>query len=262
MTILDFPLRKSRGQRITMTTCYDASLARIISTTPIDCVLVGDSCAMVIHGHDTTLRATVRMLASHTRAVRAGAPASFIIADMPFLSVRRGIHHAIEAAGSLVRAGANAVKIEGIAGNEETVSFLVESGIPVMGHLGLTPQFYHSLGGWRVQGRTEEAAAKLAEQARAFQNVGAFSLVLECVPENLATSIAKALEIPVIGIGAGRHVDGQVLVLHDLLGLSAHRPGFARSYIDGAALVTEALGQYCADIQSEKFPADSEVFTA
>jgi len=161
-----------------------------------------------------------------------------------------------------VRAGADAVKIEGIAGNEAVVRHLAESGVPVMGHLGLMPQFYHAMGGWKVQGRDGEGARRLVADAKAFQDAGAFALVLECVPEPLAADITASLDIPVIGIGAGREVDGQVLVLHDILGLSGRQSTFARRYLDGAALVSEAIGRYCADVEGGTFPSAKEVFAS
>jgi 3-methyl-2-oxobutanoate hydroxymethyltransferase len=262
MTILDFSSRKAAGRPISMTTCYDASLARLISDTDIDCILVGDSCAMVIHGHEDTLGATPSMMATHTKAVRSGAPKAFIVTDMPFLSVRQGLTRAVRCAGNLLRAGANGVKIEGIAGNEAVVARLTESGIPVMGHLGLTPQLYHSLGGWKIQGRTDTGAAKLRDEALCFERAGAFALVLECVPETLAASIAESLSIPVIGIGAGNAVDGQVLVLQDILGITPRLPSFARPYMEGKDLIHRALSAFDQDVKAKTFPGPAEVFTA
>ena len=245
-----------------MVTCYDASFARILAKTAVDCVLVGDSCAMVMYGESTTIPATVAMIARHTAAVRKGLPGKFIVADMPFLSCRKGTGAAVESAGLLIRSGADAVKLEGLSGNERAVSHIVGSGIPVMGHLGLTPQFYHSLGGYRVQGKDADAAKRLLDDALGLQDLGAFSIVLECVPESVGSEIAAALSIPVIGIGAGRQVDGQVLVLHDLLGLSGFRPTFARRYIDGEDLVAGALDSYCRDVSAGGFPSEAEVFAS
>lgn len=262
MTAPDFPKRKKANQKISMVTCYDATFAKIIASTKIDSVLVGDSCEMVVYGETTTIPASVEMMARHTAAVRKGLPEKFIVADMPFLSFRMGIAHAVESAGDLIRAGADAVKIEGCSGNEKIISHLVESGIPVMGHLGLTPQFYHSLGGYKVQGRNAEAAKILTEQSLCLQGLGCFSLVLECVPESLGGEISRSLDIPVIGIGAGRQVDGQVLVLHDLLGLTDFKPTFVHRYIDGASLVTGALNDYCAAISAGEFPSETEVFAS
>ncbi len=262
MTILDFPLRKKNNQKISMLTCYDATFAAILGSTSLDCLLVGDSCAMVVYGEQTTLPATLSMMVRHTAAVRRAAGDTFITADMPFLSYRQGRSRAARAAGELLRAGANAVKLEGLTGNELVIEHLVHSGIPVMGHLGLTPQFYHSLGGWRVQGRDQASAEALMEQAQRLQLSGCFALVLECVPEALAAAITSALDIPVIGIGAGRAVDGQVLVLHDLLGFTSLKTSYARQYLDGAALVSSAVENYCRDVADVSFPSEREVFVS
>ncbi len=261
LTAPGFIKRKRNHQKISMVTCYDAAFAKIITRTDIDCVLVGDSCAMVMYGEKTTIPATMNMMREHTKAVRKGLANKFLIADMPFLSFRKGIPDAVEAAGELMQAGADAVKIEGITGHEETLAHLVHSGIPVMGHLGLTPQFYHSLGGYKIQGREKQAAQDLKAQALLLQELGCFSLVLKCIPEYLGGEITRSLVIPTIGIGAGREVDGQVLVLHDLLGLSDTKTSFARQYISGADLVANALNSYCKDISEGFFPSENEVFS-
>jgi len=264
LTAPDFAKRKKSNCKISMITCYDAAFAQIIAHTPVDCVLVGDSCAMIVHGEKTTIPATVDMMITHTRSVRTGLQAAglakFIVADMPFLSFRAGIPVAIEAAGALMRAGADAVKLEGVDGHEDVVHNLVQSGIPVMGHLGLTPQSFHTLGGHKVQGRNNSSAEVLKAQALKLEQLGCFALVLECIPEKLGGEIARQLSIPVIGIGAGREVDGQVLVLHDMLGLTGFTATFVHRYIDGSALVVQALKEYCDDIDSGAFPGATEVF--
>lgn len=262
MTALDFPKRKKNNQKIAMVTCYDSTFAKIVGATDVDCVLVGDSCAMVTYGEGTTIRSNVATIARHTEAVRKGLPEGFIVADLPFLSYRKGLIRAVEAAGTLIRAGANAVKLEGLDGNERAIAHFVESGIPVMGHLGLTPQSYHALGGYRVQGRGEGAAGKIKADALRLQELGCFSLVLECVPEPLGGDVSRSLGIPVIGIGSGREVDGQVLVLQDLLGLSGFKPRFARRYLEGEALVASALNDYCRDVASGSFPAEGEAYAS
>ena len=262
MTAPDFPKWKKNNRKISMVTCYDATFAALIGKTAVDCVLVGDSCAMVVYGEKTTIPATMETMIRHTEAVRNGLPDAFIVADMPFLSFRKGSSRAIESAGSLIRAGADAIKLEGVSGNERTIAHLVGSGIPVMGHLGLTPQFYHSLGGYKVQGRDSGAALKLKADALCLEETGCFALVLECVPESLAGEISRSLSIPVIGIGAGREVDGQVLVLHDRLGLTGFNPRFARRYLDGATLVKDALDGYCRDVASGAFPSEAEAFVS
>ena len=262
MNVQDFIAKKRRGERISMVTCYDAWSARLIAGTAIDCVLVGDSLAMVVHGHDTTLPADSAMMAAHTAAVRRGAPEAFIIGDMPFLSYRGSIEHAVENAGLLMQAGANAVKLEGAAGNVETVRYLVESGIPVMGHLGLTPQSVHQLGGFRVQGRGDEAAARLRREALQLQEAGCFSIVLEAMPAAVANDVSEALAIPTIGIGAGPGTDGQVLVLHDLLGFNTEfRPKFVRTWMDGAGQVRAALDGFHEAVVDGSFPAEEECYS-
>jgi 3-methyl-2-oxobutanoate hydroxymethyltransferase len=262
MNVQDFIMRKRRGERISMVTCYDAWSARLIADTAIDCVLVGDSLAMVVYGHDTTLPADSAMMAAHTAAVRRGAPEAFIIGDMPFLSYRGGIESAVENAGLLMQAGANAVKLEGAAGNVETVRYLVESGIPVMGHLGLTPQSVHQLGGFRVQGRGDEAAARLRAEALQLQEAGCFSIVLEAMPAAVANDVSEALAIPTIGIGAGPGTDGQVLVLHDLLGFNTEfRPKFVRTWMDGAGQVRAALDGFHEAVLDGSFPAEAECYS-
>ncbi len=258
--ILDFARAKREQRPIAMVTAYDALLARLVAASAVDVILVGDSVAMVAHGHDSTLHATVEMMVAHVAAVRRGAPDKWIVADLPFLAVRRGRVAAVDAAGALLRAGANAVKIEGVAGHAEEIRHVVGSGIPVMGHLGLTPQSVHQLGGYRLQGRSTADADRLREEAREVEACGAFALVLECVPEALATTITREREIPTIGIGAGAGTNGQVLVLSDLLGLDpGFRPRFARPYLEGASLVTGALDRFAADVRAARFPAREEI---
>jgi 3-methyl-2-oxobutanoate hydroxymethyltransferase len=244
-----------------MVTCYDSWSAALIAETDIDCVLVGDSLAMVIYGHDTTLPASIDIMTAHTSAVRRGMPKKFLIGDLPFLSYRKGLERAVESVGKLMTAGANAVKLEGAEGNIDLIHHLVESGVPVMGHLGLTPQSVHQLGGFRVQGRNEEAAARLVEQARELQQAGCFSIVLEAIPSTVAAEVTNALEIPTIGIGAGPEVDGQVLVLQDLLGVNtAFRPKFVRTWMDGSTLIRDALQAYHRDVRSRTFPNGEESY--
>jgi 3-methyl-2-oxobutanoate hydroxymethyltransferase len=259
-SIRDFARAHREAQPIVMVTAYDAALARIVATSEADAILVGDSVAMVAHGFQSTVHATLEMMVLHTAAVRRGAPEAVVISDLPFLSYRTGLVEATRAAGALIQAGATAVKLEGVAGHADVVAHLVESGIPVMGHLGLTPQSLHQLGGYRLQGRSEEEAARLREDARRLEELGAFSLVLECVPGALAAEVTQALAIPVIGIGAGAGTSGQVLVLNDLLGLDAgFRPRFARRYRDGHAEILEALNDYARDVRALRFPAEAEV---
>ena len=259
-SILDFARAKREERPIVMLAAYDALMARLIAASEVDAILVGDSVAMVVHGFPSTIHATVEMMCVHTAAVRRGAPAMMVIADLPFLSVRQGRDEAVRAAGALMQAGATAVKIEGVAGHEEIIAHLIESGIPVMGHLGLTPQSVHQLGGHRLQGRTPEAATQLKSDAETLEKLGAFALVLECVPAATAAKISGALTIPAIGIGAGPDTDGQVLVLADLLGLDAEfRPRFARRYLEGHAAVLGAVNTFARDVRATRFPAREEV---
>lgn len=259
-SILDFNRARQEGRPIVMVTAYDAPSARIVTAADADVILVGDSVAMTVHGLPSTIHATLAMMELHTAAVRRGAPALLIVADLPFLTFRRGRAAAVDAAGALLRAGATAVKLEGVAGHEDVIAHLVGSGIPVMGHLGLTPQSVNQLGGYRLQGRSEADAARLQAEARQLQELGAFSLVLECVPAGLAAEITARLEIATIGIGAGIGTSGQVLVWHDLLGLDpVFRPRFARRYLDGHGDMLTALKAYAADVRGARFPAREEV---
>ena len=259
-TILDFSQAKAEQRKIVLIAAYDAPSARMLAEAEADAILVGDSVAMVIHGHPSTVHATLDMMCLHTAAVKRGAGPLFIVADMPFLSVRQGREHAVKAAGALIQAGASAIKIEGVAGHEDIIAHLVESGIPVMGHLGLTPQSVHQFGGHRFQGRTADEAARLLAEADILAQVGAFATVLECVPAALAGNMTRKLSLPTIGIGAGAETDGQVLVLSDLLGLDPKfRPRFARRYADGFGIGVEAVRAFARDVRAGEFPAAREV---
>lgn len=255
-------IQAMKGQRkISMITCYDSWSARIVNNGPIDMILVGDSAAMVMHGHDSTIPATIDMMVLHTSAVRRGAGDKFIVSDMPFLSYRKGLTHAVKAAGKLMQAGANAIKLEGVEGHEEIVKHLVQSGIPVMGHLGLTPQSVHQLGGNKVQGQNNGQARQIRSDALQLQELGCFSLVLECVPAELGKAISADLTIPTIGIGAGVDTDGQVLVMQDMLGMSSEfKPRFLRQFLDGEKILGEAFAQYDSEVKACTFPAEKESY--
>ena len=256
-----FAAAKAAGAKIVMVTAYDAWSARLLAEAPVDCLLVGDSAMMVVHGEADTLGATPELMALHTRAVARGAPGKFIVADMPFLAARKGGAHALDCAALLVRAGAHAVKIEGARGHLHAIRHLVESGIPVMGHLGLTPQWVRGLGGFKVQARDAAGAARLARDAASLEEAGVFALVLECIPGALAREVTVALRVPTIGIGAGAGCDGQVLVLHDLLGFNpGFRPRFARRFADGAALVRNGAARFAEAVRAGEFPAEEEGF--
>lgn len=255
MSIDLFQRCKEQNKKITMITCYDYSSAKIVAATDVQCILVGDSVAMVIHGFDSTLPADIPMMRLHTAAVARGAKNKFIIADMPFCSYRKSLADTIEGAQQLMQAGAHAVKLEGAIGNLEIISHLVHSGIPVMGHLGLTPQSIHVLGGFKVQGRNQSQADHLKKQALQLQEAGCFSLVLECVPATIAQEISQTLTIPTIGIGAGPNTDGQVLVYQDLLGLNpTFTPKFLKRYLNGFEILQSAIQKYHTEVNEQHFP--------
>ncbi len=259
-SILDLARAKRDRRPIVMVAAYDALVARIVAGSAADVILVGDSLAMVVHGYPSTVHATLELMVAHTAAVRRGAGDCLVVADMPFLAARCGPERAVEAAGALVRAGANAVKLEGVAGQEEAIARIVASGIPVIGHLGLTPQAVNGLGGYRVQGREPAAAEALRRDARRLEELGASAVVLECVPAALAADVTRERGLPTIGIGAGAETDGQVLVWSDLFGLDAEfRPRFVRRYADGHALVREAVDRFARDVRTAEFPAAQEV---
>lgn len=261
LTVPDFLRLKVERKKIVMVTCYDSSFARVLNESEVDILLVGDSCAMTMHGFDSTIHADIEMIALHTAAVARAAPGKFLVADLPFLSVRKGLAPAMEAISCLVKAGAHGVKLEGLKGNEEIVAHVVQSGIPVMGHLGLTPQFVNAFGGMKVQGKSTADQDEMLKDALMFERLGAFSLVLECVPTEIATKIAAQLSIPVIGIGAGEAVDGQVLVLQDLLGFTPDfKPKFLRRYLNGFELFKGAFDRFAGDVREGKYPTKEESY--
>jgi 3-methyl-2-oxobutanoate hydroxymethyltransferase len=252
----DLRAMKSRGERIAVLTAYDAGMARLLDRAGVDVILVGDSAGMVVLGYDTTLPVTVDMMVHHTAAVSRGAKRALIVADMPFLSYQVTVDEAVRNAGRLIQeGGAAAVKLEGGQPLASTVWRLTEIGIPVMGHLGLTPQSFHALGGFRPQARDAESAARLMADAEVLQNAGAFAIVLESIPEDLARDVTAALDIPTIGIGAGPHCDGQVLVSHDVLGMTEGPvPPFVRQYAKIGEQVVSAATAFIDDVRSGKFP--------
>jgi 3-methyl-2-oxobutanoate hydroxymethyltransferase len=260
-SVLEFKARKGKG-RISMSTAYAHWEAKFLAASPVDCVLVGDSVATVVDGEATTFSATPEIMARHTAAVARGlAGTKFLIADFPYLAARKGIVSAVECATLLMRAGAHAVKIEGIDGHEDVVRHLVESGVPVMVHLGLTPQSVNGLGGYKVQGKTGADAEELVRQARAAETAGAFGVLLECIPAAVAREITAAVTVPTIGIGAGPETDGQVLVFHDMLGLNpGFAPKFVRQFADGNKTVTTGLAAYAASVADGTFPSKKESY--
>ena len=262
MKIHDFKINKQAHKKISMLTCYDYPSARIIAESNIDCVLVGDSVAMTVHGYDTTIMATIEMMELHTKAVARGLNQQFLVTDLPFLSHKLSLSQTIEQVKRLLQAGAHAIKIEGADEDTcKTISYLVKAGVPVMGHIGLTPQSIHQLGGYKVQGKNQEQADRLLQQAFALEQSGCFALVIECVPQNLAKTITNSLDIPTIGIGAGSDTDGQVLVWHDMLGLqSTFTPKFAKKYTHGKDVFLEAINAYAQQVQHVNFPTPEYAF--
>ncbi len=258
MRIHEIQAKKTRGEKIVMLTAYEAWMARILAASgAVDMLLVGDSVGMVDLGYDTTIPVTMNDMVRHTRAVRAGAPQALIVADMPFLSHQIGIGQAMRNAGRLMQhGGASAVKLEGGGPAVTTVERIVAAGIPVMGHLGLQPQYVHAQGGFRKQATLPEEQRELMADAVALEQAGAFAIVVECVAKELACAVTRKLRIPVIGIGSGPDCDGQVLVTHDILGLSgAAKPSFAKQYADLASAITCAAGSFADDVRSGKFPS-------
>jgi 3-methyl-2-oxobutanoate hydroxymethyltransferase len=260
-SVTDLLDARRQGRKISMVTCYDFWTAKIVAASDVDCVLVGDSAAMVAHGHDTTIPATPDLMALHVQAVARGAPDKLLIGDFPFLAHRKGVAAAVDTADRLLKAGAQAVKIEGLHGHADVLSSLVEAGVPVMGHLGLTPQSVHALGGFRVQAKEQRAADRLLAEAREIEALGCFALVLEAIPNDVARRVTEALGIPTIGIGAGPDTSGQVLVLQDLLGMSPDfKPRFVRRYLDGFGLLKGALDHFASDVREGAFPAAQETY--
>jgi 3-methyl-2-oxobutanoate hydroxymethyltransferase len=251
----DLALRKQRGERLTMIAVYDATMATLFDQSGVDILLVGDSLGMTILGHNTTVTVTLDHILHHTRAVARGAKRALVVADMPFLSHRISDAETIRGAGSLLQqGGAAAVKLEGGHSILGGVSRLVEAGVPVMGHLGLTPQSVHQLGGFRTQAKQADAAKQLLEDALGLERAGAFALVLECIPGELAAEVTAALRIPTIGIGAGPRCDGQVLVSYDMLGLFEDPPPFAKQYAHLRGEISRAASAFVDDVKSGRFP--------
>jgi 3-methyl-2-oxobutanoate hydroxymethyltransferase len=262
VTIHTLQNMKQRGDKITMLTAYDATFARLLDESGVDILLVGDSLGMVIQGQDNTLPVTMEESIYHTRSVARGTRRAHIVGDMPFMSYQTSVEDAIRNAGRMIKeGGAHAVKLEGGAQHAELVSRLVAVGIPVMGHIGLTPQSFHQLGGFKVQGREHGQADQLVADALALQDAGAYAIVLEGIPREIAERITEELVIPTIGIGAGPACDGQVLVIYDLLGMDDEfKPKFVRRYEHFAMRIRNAVQAYSEDVKSGAFPNDNESF--
>ncbi len=260
MKIYDWKLKKINKEKISMLTCYDYTFAKILNQTKIDALLVGDSSSMVIHGDDNTIGSTVENLAQMCASVVKGAKTKFIVCDLPFGFAFQSKDSFVDGIKLIMSSGAHAVKIEGVDGLEDKISMLIQMGVPVMGHLGLTPQSIQKFGGFKVQGKSDESKKEIFKSAQKLEALGAFSVVLECVPSDLAEAISKELSIPTIGIGAGVNVDGQILVLHDFLGLTDFKAKFVRQYMKAGELVKSAVDHYVDDVNSVQFPNSEETY--
>lgn len=262
VTTATFRKKKQDGQKITMLTAYDYPMAKLVDEAGIDAILVGDSLGNTVLGYESTVPVTMQDMVHHVKAVVRGVSRAMVVADMPFLSYHLSREEAVRNAGRLIQeAGAQAVKLEGGREVAESIKAITDAGIPVMAHLGLTPQSIHQMGGYKVQGKDEKAAKKILDDATAVEQAGAYSLVLECVPYPLAKLITEQLEIVTIGIGAGPYCDGQVLVVHDILGLTGgFSPKFAKRYINLREDMLRAIQAYKHEVSNNKFPAEEHCF--
>ena len=254
-TLTSLQAMRDKGEKLAALTCYDASFAALLEANGVDVLLVGDSLGMVLQGHETTLPVTLDDMVYHTACVAHGSKKAFILADMPFGTFQISPQEAFAHTAKLMAAGAQMVKLEGGTAMVETVSFLTERGIPVCGHIGLTPQSVHQLGGYRMQGKSAVAAQQLLQDAVALEQAGAGMMLLEAIPALLAAEITAALNIPTIGIGAGAACSGQVLVLHDMLDIyPGKKPRFVKNYMKGATSIADAVASYAAEVKAGKFP--------
>jgi 3-methyl-2-oxobutanoate hydroxymethyltransferase len=262
VTIHTLRQMKERGEKLAVLTAYDATFARLFDEAGADVLLVGDSLGMVIQGNETTLPVTLDEIIYHCRAVVRGARRAHVVGDMPFMTYQAGLDQAVTNAGRLMKeGGVGSIKLEGGAQHAELVHRLVGAGIPVMGHIGLTPQSYHQLGGFKVQGRGEGGREKLLADARALEEAGVYSIVLEAIPSDIAREITEAASVPTIGIGGGVHCDGQVLVSYDMLGMDeTFKPRFVRRFATLGNTIKDAVGQYVNEVRGGTFPSDAESF--
>lgn len=252
---------RAGGDPLVMLTAYDAPGARIVDEAGADLILVGDSLAMVVLGYDDTLQVTIDDMAHHVAAVARAKPRALVIGDLPWLSYHVSVEDTVRNAAALIKAGAQAVKLEGGAKRVPMIESIIAAEMPVMGHIGLTPQSMHAFGGYKVQGRDRSAALQLVDDARALEAVGCFSIVMECVPDEVARMVTDAVEVPTIGIGAGPHCDGQVLVFHDVLGIEDRiTPKFVRRYGSVKEDAVAALSSFASDVRTRRFPADDESY--
>lgn len=262
-TVTDFQKAKDNNEKITMLTAYDYSMAKILEGAGVDCLLVGDSLGMVVQGYESTLQVTMDDMVYHTKAVKRGVNQSFIVSDMPFLSYHISVEEAVKNAGRLIQeGGAHGVKLEGGKDILPQIEGIIKAQIPVMGHIGLTPQSINKFGGFKVQGRGEDEAKRILEDALALEKAGVFAIVLEAVPEPLAKLITEKLRIPTIGIGASPACDGQVLVINDMLGMfSDFTPKFVKQYRNLKKEIEDGVGEYIQDVKKGKFPEKRHVFS-
>ncbi|MFH1846748.1 MAG: 3-methyl-2-oxobutanoate hydroxymethyltransferase [Candidatus Omnitrophota bacterium] len=262
VTVLDFKLKKDSGDKIAMLTAYDYPMARLIDEAGVDAVLVGDSLAMVVLGYESTVCVTMDEMLHHSRAVRRGIKRAFLIGDMPFLSYPTSDEDAVRNAGRFLKeAGCEAVKVEGGKEIAPRIAAIINAGIPVLGHIGLMPQSINKLGGYRVQGKDDVSADRLMDDAVALEKAGCFAVILECVPAKLAEKITKKLTIPTIGIGAGRHCSGQVLVTHDIVGyFDKFTPKFVKKYADINSTIKNAVKAFKQDVETGSFPGDEHSY--
>lgn len=262
-TIQSFQDAKHNNKKITMLTGYDYSMAQILDSCGIDAILIGDSLGMVVQGKDSTVEVTIDEMLYHCKNVARGVKNAMLVGDMPFLTYHISQEEAVRNAGRFIQeAGMNAVKLEGGKTMADTVRAIVRAQIPVMGHIGLTPQSVNVFGGFKVQGKEEHAAKSLIEDALALEEAGAFAIVLEAVPEALARIISEKLRIPTVGIGAGKYCDGQILVINDLLGMySDFTPKFAKKYVELKSTITDAVESYISDVKTQQFPEEKHTFS-
>lgn len=261
-TVLDLHQKKADNDKIVMVTAYDTTMARLVDAAGVDMVLVGDSLGMVVQGHESTLPVTVDHMVYHSACVSRGLTTAHLTADLPFMSYQVSVEEALRAAGRMLQeGGAQSVKLEGGERSAEAIQRMVDAGIPVVGHVGLTPQSVHAMGGFKVQGRGEDAAKRVLDDALAVQQAGAFCIVLEGLPAGLARQITEMLQVPTIGIGAGPHCDGQVLVCNDLLGMDlGFKPRFVKRYANLQDTIIEAVGAYASEVRSGAFPDAAHSF--
>jgi 3-methyl-2-oxobutanoate hydroxymethyltransferase len=262
-SVPDVIARKGSGSPLVMVTAYDAPSARAVDAAGVDVILVGDSVAMVVLGYDDTLHVTIDDLVHHTAAVARTKPQALLVADLPWMSYHVSREETVRNSAQLVRAGASAVKLEGGRKRLDALHAILDAEIPVMGHLGLTPQSVNAFGGFRVQGKTLDAAREIVDDAVALADAGCFAIVLECVPDAVARMVTDSVAVPTIGIGAGRHCDGQVLVYHDIVGFEDRvRPKFVRRYADLQADATRAIERFATDVRAGRFPSSDETYHA